>query len=72
MRITRDLTQQQFDAACKRHGFTRGIVGGYYCLSNGTINVYARNGGPKRRSQLAYLIEQDEKYVTRDLLQPTR
>ncbi len=62
----RDLTQVQFDAACKARGFRRDHMGYYELGDTGTL-VYAHNGGDKRRSQLAYLIKEHCKACERYL-----
>ena|GEM_PF-5838321 len=62
MATKRDLTQKQFDAACAARGFQRDLLG-YYRLPNSSVYVHARNAGPRRRSQLAYLIQQNEQHL---------
>ena len=49
---TRDLSQAEFMRAIEKRGIKPDFCG-YYDVG-GTL-VYARNGGDKRRSQLAYL-----------------
>lgn len=64
--MSRDLTQAQFDAKCKKLGFVRQGFLGYYALPSSRsrpkdVHVSVWNAGSRRRSQLAYLIEQDAK-----------
>lgn len=58
------MTQKQFDEACERRGFQQVGVLGYYRLAPPaeSVSVSARNGGSKRRAQLAYLIQQQFKW----------
>lgn len=60
--MSRDLTQAQFEAKCKALGFAKQGFLGYYKLARSSVCVSIANAGPRRRSQLAYLIEQDKKY----------
>lgn len=60
MSTTRDLTQAQFDAACKRRGFISSGFMGYYDVGHNT-SVSVLNAGHNRRAQLAYLIAQAKK-----------
>ncbi len=55
----RDLSKAQFDAKCKRLGFVPQKVLGYYKLANSNTCVSVGNAGPRRRAQLAYLIEEN-------------
>ena len=54
--MTRDLSKTQFEKRITARGIKRDHFG-YYDIGGG-VCVYAGNGGDKRRSQLAYLIEQ--------------
>lgn len=57
--MTRDLTQKQFEAACKRHGFeTYGMLG-YFRLPDTDVRVSVLNAGSRRRDQLSYLIQKN-------------
>jgi len=58
----RDLSEKQFRAAARRSGFTPAFFG-YWSLADpvSNVSVYLLNGGSTRRSQLAYLIEQQNK-----------
>lgn len=56
----RDLTKAQFDAACKRRGFTATGFLGYYDIGYGT-SVSVHNAGTNRRARLAYLIREAAK-----------
>jgi hypothetical protein len=60
----RDLTQKQFNDRCKEYGFTTVGFMGYYNLGipGQHIEVSVYNAGSSRRSQLAYLIQQRDKY----------
>ena len=57
--MRRDMTEPQFKAACKRHGFRHDYFG-YYEVWSGHL-IYARNGGTSRREQLAYLLKERER-----------
>ena len=67
MARARDMTQAQFDKACKKHGFKSQGVMGYYSLGptvpNGSASVF--NAGSRRRDQLAYLIQSRDKFLKR-------
>jgi len=39
---------------------------GYYALPDTPVQVYARNGGRRRRDQLAYLIREHEKVLAEE------
>jgi len=39
---------------------------GYYALPDTPVQVYARNGGRRRRDQLAYLIREHEKLLAEE------
>lgn len=52
------MTKSQFNAACKRHGFRAEGFMGYYSLPGTNTLVPISNAGNRRRSQLAYLIQQ--------------
>jgi hypothetical protein len=58
MKKIRDLTQAQFDAKVKRHGFKPQGFLGYYALpapyDYRHVSIY--NAGTNRRAQLAYLL----------------
>jgi hypothetical protein len=57
----RDMTKQQFDAACERHGFKAESFMGYYRLNTTQhIAVSIWNAGANRRAQLAYLLRKQE------------
>jgi hypothetical protein len=57
--MPRDMTRKQFESACARRGFKRECLGYFRITEN--VCVYARNGGDKRRDQLAYMIQQEKK-----------
>jgi hypothetical protein len=59
--MTRDMTQQEFAAACERHGFKRKGFLGYYELPSG-VQASVLNAGESRRAQLAYLIAANRKF----------
>jgi len=63
--MTRDLTQAQFIAACRRYGFEPQLFG-YYKLGETPVCVHAPNAGPRRRDQLAYLLAEYEKAQERE------
>lgn len=71
MAAQRDMTQKQFDEACKRYGFesTGGFMG-YYKLAPPCDNVHVSilNAGSNRRAQLAYLIKEQAKSEKRTTL----
>lgn len=60
----RDLTQKQFNDACKRHVFIPQGFMGYYQLGGTSTSVSIHNAGTNRRAQLAYLIREHEKART--------
>ena len=60
--MTRDLTHRQFQAAIEREGITPAL-GGYYRVADRLL-VCAANGGKRRRSQLAYLIRERDKWLS--------
>lgn len=65
--MARDMTRREFEAACERRGFRRIPLGmGYYALPDTPVQVYARNGGRRRRDQLAYLIREHEKVLAEE------
>jgi len=69
--MARDMSQAQFDAALKRHNIRRDWFG-YYVVTwkpNGTprLHVYAGNAGPRRRSQLAYLLREQHRDELREV-----
>lgn len=68
--MSRDITQTQFDAACKRHGFKPRGVMGYYLMPDGSSSASVWNAGPTRREQLAYLIQQWNKIQAREQVRP--
>ena len=54
---SRDMSKAEFDRACAKYGFkSRGFLG-YYSIGGGR-EVSVLNAGPRRRDQLAYLIQQ--------------
>lgn len=56
--MPRDLTQAQFDAECRRYGFERvGYLGYYRVPGERRVCVSVWNAGPRRRTQLAYLLK---------------
>lgn len=59
--MARDLSQKQFDDACKRRGFENEGFMGYYKLPQGCCSVSVWNVGKRRRDQLAYLIKENER-----------
>lgn len=65
----RDLTQTQFESRLEKYGITREYFG-YYAVTHDEkgrpgLHVYAGNAGDRRRSQLAYLIAEQQKYANR-------
>ena len=64
-RKPRDITEAQFRAACKRHGFKSMGFMGYFELGLGGAMASAWNAGPRRRDQLAYLIKQRDAIARR-------
>lgn len=58
---TRDLTRAQFLKKIEKHNIKPDFFCFYFNIGNG-INVCGLNGGEKRRSQLAYLLEQKRKF----------
>ena len=67
--MKRDMTEAQFRQACERYGFESTFFG-YYRLGDTPAHVCAQNAGPRRRSQLAYLIcehaKAQEKYPPKE------
>ncbi len=61
MASTRDMTKAEFAAACKRNGFVAKGFLGYFQTPSG-VCISALNAGPNRRSQIAYLIRENEKW----------
>jgi hypothetical protein len=61
MTTARDLTEAQFIIAAKRQGFTHDFFG-YWKLAtpHDNTSVYRFNAGHRRRTQLAYLMAQQE------------
>lgn len=71
--MNRDMTEVQFRAACERRGFRKVFMGlGYYSLPDTPVQVWARNGGPRRRDQLAYLIREHAKILEKKNTQTER
>jgi len=64
--MIRDMSKTAFDKECIKHGIERDRLGWYYVLEN-TL-CFAGNGGPTRRGQLAYLIQQQERIMEEDML----
>lgn len=67
--MTRDLTEQQFNAALRRNGMRRGHFG-YVVVTtrpdgSDGLHVYAGNAGDRRRDQLAYLLRKRNEEVDR-------
>ena len=62
--MTCDLTEIQFEAACKRQGFGPREMMGYRDIG-GEVLVCAENAGFNRRAQLAYLIRERDKWLAR-------
>ncbi len=58
-----DMTQAQFNAACKRF-HACGILG-YFTMPETNVSVSVLNAGKRRRDQLAYLIQQQRKVTER-------
>lgn len=56
---SRDMSERQFLAALKKRGMRPALMG-YVRVTESTA-VYRYNAGERRRDQLAYLIEQQEK-----------
>ena len=59
--MSRDITESQFDAKCRKLGFVPQGFRGYYRLASADVLVSINNAGSRRRTQLAYLIAQDAK-----------
>lgn len=62
----KDMTQAEFDAACKRRGFETQGFGGYFRLDTLATRVSAWNAGTNRRAQLAYLIQEHARHAERE------
>ena len=67
--VVRDLSKTQFLAALKRRNIQPDYLG-YYRVGNpdgsdGGLHLYAANAGDRRRSQLAYLIKEQQQYYDR-------
>lgn len=61
----RDLTREQFRRALERNGFRPvPYMGGYVDVGDG-LHIYAPNAGPRRRSQIAYLIAERNRRAQR-------
>lgn len=62
MNTARDLTEEQFIAAAKKQGFKHDFFG-YWRLAppHEATSVYRFNAGHRRRAQLVYLMEQQER-----------
>lgn len=65
--MPRDITAKQFNSAIAKRGIERAPAG-YFHIGNKRY-VYARNGGNKRRSQLAYLIAEQRKIMDKKCTQ---
>ena len=65
MKPCRDMSEQQFLKAAKKNGFTPDCMGYWHLAKpHENVSVYRFNAGPRRRSQLAYLIDQQKKHET--------
>lgn len=64
MKTTRDMSQKEFAAACKRYGFVGPSFLGYYKLAPpfSHVHVCALNAGSRRRVQLANLLQYQARY----------
>jgi len=60
--MTRDLTDKQFKAAMIRNGFKPELFG-YWRILGTETSIFPRNGGPRKRDQLAWALEQKRKKV---------
>ena len=71
--MKRDLTFDQYREALKRNGMEMEALG-YVCVlrtPTRALSCYARNGGVRRRDQLAYLIREQQKALGGDDFQLT-
>ena len=66
----RDLTQAQFENALKRNGMKREMFGYVHVAEQSS--VYPRNAGRNRRAQLAYLLRERERILTREAQTPAK
>ncbi len=69
MSRVRDMTQAQFLAALKRHGWSEAGFMGYVNMplpGGGSMNVSKLNAGSRRRDQLAYLLKARERHDQRE------
>jgi len=58
----KDMSQKQFNNACKRHGFKSvGFMGYYIMPADSDTHVSKWNIGDNRRNQLKYLLQQNER-----------
>jgi hypothetical protein len=66
----RDMTQAEFNAACKRHGIGPHEFFGYHQVTGtpggGGLNVCAYNAGSRRRDQLAYLLKMQARQLAKE------
>jgi hypothetical protein len=64
MKTARDMTQKQFNDACRKLGFIEHGMMGYYKLPDApNVSVSIWNAVPiTRRGQLAYLIRENESH----------
>ena len=65
--MSRDMSAAQFKAALKRNGMAPEFAGyvKVATTANGSaLSVYARNAGPRRRDQIAYLLREQERFIS--------
>ena len=67
--MTKDMSKAQFATACKRYGFKPTGFLGYFDvgIAGHNLHVCADNAGPRYRDQLAYLIQEREKWEVKFL-----
>lgn len=70
MATTRDMTQAQFDWECDKRNFRPQGFLGFYSLPDVSLCVSIENAGSRRRSQLAYLIDEHRKACDREGITP--
>jgi len=60
---TRDISKAQFEAKCAEYGFKAEGFWGYYSIGVGGVRVSIWNAGERRRTQLAYLIQERDRWT---------
>lgn len=66
----RDMSIEQFQAACERHGFVRQGFMGYFNLGipGQSVSASIFNAGDNRRAQLAYLLRERDRFTAQEKL----